>query len=71
MTTSNRLLDEVQDKLNVRTDRELAKALGFAPRSIKGFRTKEVPPSSRLQLRILEATNWTLSEMREKMREGV
>lgn len=68
MTTPNRLFDELQEKLNVRTDKELAKILGYSRSTIKGFRIGAAPISAKLEIKIMEATNWGLFEMRGKGR---
>lgn len=67
---NSQFFDTLKSILKVETDTDLSRELGFAEGYIRHVRTLDKVPA-KLEIAVLEATNWTLWEMREKMRECV
>lgn len=63
----NRLLDTVRDKLGLKNDAALSRALEVQPPVISKIRHKKLPVGASLLVRINEVTEMPIQEMRELM----
>lgn len=61
-------LDAVKRQLKIKTDRRLAALLGFTAEYIGSIRRNRVPLTDSILLRILEATDWSIREVREMLK---
>ncbi len=63
--TPNRILDALLDHWQLRNDAALSRRLGVAPPVISKFRHKRLPIGAAHLLHIMDATDWSLEQVRE------
>lgn len=62
---ANKLLDEVKQRLNIKSDAELSRVLRVTPPMISKIRHRMLAFSPHLMLRLTELCGMTYAEMRE------
>lgn len=63
----NKLLDAVSEKLQVRNDARLSKALDVAPPVISKIRHFKLPVGASMLIKMHEATGYSIRELRDLM----
>jgi len=63
----NRLLDTLIDKMKLKNDAQLCRALNVAPPLISKIRHRRLPVGGALLIRMHEACGMTIAELRELM----
>jgi transcriptional regulator with XRE-family HTH domain len=61
------LLNHVMALLNLRTDAELAKALGVSPPALSKVRHRRMEVGASMLIRLHETTNLSIRELRNRM----
>ena len=63
--TPEKLLDAVQTHLNFKNYSQMATQLGINYATVYKIRSKDLPITANVMLRIIEATGWTTSHIRQ------